>query len=441
MLPKDGSTLSVDTVLRQGKFRHPQQWQDARGTRFSPTEFNNLGGKTKWYGAALLRFASHEFAREAGFSAQDFPLSYDELAPFYAQAEALCGVREFATEPELDQMLAPFARRGWQRQPLPMGLRAEILEHPQEAKRFDGFASARDLKFDAQVAFLSKIDQAPNLAILVDAEVAELYPQEGQPQRIGGVRLTDGRQFCAKSVVLSAGALHSPRLLERYLRSTALADTLPAAAQVGRNYKCHLNTAYVVFAPTPRKDLLRKTTLLLHPDFPQSSVQTQGWLDGELIALEAPSWTPRFILNLLGARAYGFWLTTEDPSHPDNRVQDTDPPTLDYNPRRTPNALKEHRRLIGAVRGALLRQGLPGSAKSMPLAATAHACGTLAAGTDPAKSVVDASGRVHGLENLYVADGSVLSRASRVNPALTIYAWGLSVGSRLNPTVTTGEIG
>jgi choline dehydrogenase-like flavoprotein len=44
---------------------------------------------------------------------------------------------------------------------------------------------------------------------------------------------------------------------------------------------------------------------------------------------------------------------------------------------------------------------------------------------------VDAEGRVHGLDNLYVVDGSVLPRSSRVNPALTIYAWGLRVASKL----------
>jgi choline dehydrogenase-like flavoprotein len=45
--------------------------------------------------------------------------------------------------------------------------------------------------------------------------------------------------------------------------------------------------------------------------------------------------------------------------------------------------------------------------------------------------VVDPEGRVHGLDNLYVVDGSVLPRSSRVNPALTIFAWALRVASRM----------
>ena len=35
------------------------------------------------------------------------------------------------------------------------------------------------------------------------------------------------------------------------------------------------------------------------------------------------------------------------------------------------------------------------------------------------------------MNELYVSDGSVLPRTSRVNPALTIYAWGLRLGEHL----------
>jgi choline dehydrogenase-like flavoprotein len=69
--------------------------------------------------------------------------------------------------------------------------------------------------------------------------------------------------------------------------------------------------------------------------------------------------------------------------------------------------------------------------KPVPLGGTAHACGTLIVGDDPANSVVDPLGRVHGMQGVYVVDGSVLPRSSRVNPSLTIYAWALRVASKL----------
>ena len=57
-------------------------------------------------------------------------------------------------------------------------------------------------------------------------------------------------------------------------------------------------------------------------------------------------------------------------------------------------------------------------------------------GDDPAGSVVDATGKVHGMDNLYVVDGSVLPRSSRVNPSLTIYAWSLRVSDLLTRLAT-----
>jgi choline dehydrogenase-like flavoprotein len=77
----------------------------------------------------------------------------------------------------------------------------------------------------------------------------------------------------------------------------------------------------------------------------------------------------------------------------------------------------------------------------IPLKGTAHACGTLAAASSPDEGVVDASGRVFGLESLYVVDGSVLPRSSRVNPSLSIFAWGLRVADRLAATLLAARAG
>ena len=45
--------------------------------------------------------------------------------------------------------------------------------------------------------------------------------------------------------------------------------------------------------------------------------------------------------------------------------------------------------------------------------------GTLVAGDDPRRSVVGADGRVHGMENLYVAGSSVFATAGQCTPTTT----------------------
>ena len=64
-LPKDGSTLDFSRVVHKGVFKSREQWRDGQGRVFCPEEYFNLGGKTKWYGAALLRYGRPELSAEA----------------------------------------------------------------------------------------------------------------------------------------------------------------------------------------------------------------------------------------------------------------------------------------------------------------------------------------------------------------------------------------
>jgi choline dehydrogenase-like flavoprotein len=431
-LPRDASTLDFDKVVHQGLFKSKELWRDGRGRQFAPEEYFNVGGKTKWYGAALLRYGRHEFDADPAYQCLAWPIGYEELRPYYDEAEALLGIRTFATEPDLQRIVARLQSNSptWKSEPLPLGLASSILDHPLEAARFDGFASAAGLKSDGETVFLSRLRSMPNVSLLTGVAVVDLIGKPGSPHRITAVRLEDGRILQAAAVLLAAGALHSPRILTRYLQRSGLADVLPSAQVVGRNLKLHLLTAVIALSLSRKTDLIRKTSLLTNDALPHSSVQPLGF-DGELIGTLVPRLAPRFVARHIGHRAYGFFLQTEDGSHPDNRVLAGDLPTLDYDAARLGNAAREHRSLVNTFRLALGRIGMPTFSQRIGLAGTAHACGTLLAGTDPQQSVVDPRGRVHGLPSLYVVDGSVLPRSSRVNPSLTIYSWSLRVAQAL----------
>jgi len=437
ILPKDGSTLDVEKVVKRGLFIDDDPWLDRDGNKIIPQERSNLGGKTKWYGAALLRFSREEFAADAPHQCLPWPIAYDELAPFYDEAEKLFGVRTFPIEPDFQKIAAGLRLRDqrWRKQPLPVALAPDILNFPEEAKHFDAFASVRGLKADGE-RLLDRVKMKSNLQILTGRKVVGLTHAPGAPNRVTGVVCEDGAEYRADAVLLAGGALHSPRLLQTYAEETGLAGRLACYSQIGRNYKFHLLTAMLMLTFRPQTDVLRKTTVLLHDALPHSSVQPLGWMDGELLAPELPSLVPRWVANMIGRRVYGFFLQTEDGSHPDNRViahgNGSGLPQLDYDVTRLPAALAEHKTLVRMLQRQLLALGYVGLVKTIPITGSAHACGTLVAGNDPATSVVDRNGKVHGLDNVYVVDGSVLPRSSRVNPALTIYAWSLRVASLLN---------
>jgi choline dehydrogenase-like flavoprotein len=60
-----------------------------------------------------------------------------------------------------------------------------------------------------------------------------------------------------------------------------------------------------------------------------------------------------------------------------------------------------------------------------------HLHGTCRAGKDPHSSVVNADGRVHGIDNLYVVDGAYMPYAGGVNPTLTIQANALRIATKV----------
>ncbi len=105
----------------------------------------------------------------------------------------------------------------------------------------------------------------------------------------------------------------------------------------------------------------------------------------------------------------------------------------------TNNNLEGHRLLMEKLRWILENAGcekhlLPNNmylGKKIPLAGTAHQCGTVRFGDDPETSALDIWCRAHEVQNLYVVDGSFFPSSAAVNPGLTIMAMALRVGDHL----------
>ena len=106
-LPRDGSTLDTRQVFKEGRFKNREPWSDGKGGHLMPDEHYNVGGKTKWYGAALLRFSAHEFEADPGHQCLAWPFGLAEIEPWYDEAERLLHVNRFANEPELQRADRP----------------------------------------------------------------------------------------------------------------------------------------------------------------------------------------------------------------------------------------------------------------------------------------------------------------------------------------------
>ena len=90
-LPREPANWSARDVFIDNRYVSPDTWYDGGGTAFQPQVHYFVGGATKLYGAALYRLRKEDFGElhhHDGLSPA-WPISYDELEPYYTQAEQM----------------------------------------------------------------------------------------------------------------------------------------------------------------------------------------------------------------------------------------------------------------------------------------------------------------------------------------------------------------
>lgn len=94
-LPRERANWDSTEVFVNGKYRAPEFWLDNHGEEFPPEVNYYVGGNTKFYGAALFRLRPQDFGEIQHFGGKSpaWPIDYQDLEPYYTQAEHLYLVR------------------------------------------------------------------------------------------------------------------------------------------------------------------------------------------------------------------------------------------------------------------------------------------------------------------------------------------------------------
>ncbi|CAK6699440.1 GMC family oxidoreductase [Synechococcus sp. BA-124 BA4] len=454
----DQNVASVD-LFRKDRYHPGDDWFGPDGDPFSPQTIYALGGNTKIWGGVLERMWPREFE---GLPLQEgvapaWPLSYDELAPWYERAEALYRVHGRAgVDPQEPPRSSPYPHAPLPLDPLFEPLRQGLQRqgsHPYDlplswSEQLDDPSGDAEL-FGVQPALAHRttrlISNARVIQLHVDPSGREV---KGVEAEIGGQRW----MFRGDQVVLAAGAVNTPALLLRS-RSTLHPDGLAnGSSQVGRHLMKPQLTAILQLAREPHSGRFPRSLGVndyvwgdQNVSFPLGHIETGGGVLQDAQFAESPPvlslitrLLPNLALEQLAVRSICWWAMSPVLPDPGNRIElRGERLSIQYRA----NNLEAHDRLVYRWLSVLkavdadpltpqVRQAPFYPRGEAPLAVIGHACGTCRMGDDPAHSVVDRDGRVHGLANLTIADASVFPSCPMVSPGLTVIANALRMAER-----------
>ena len=453
--------------------RAPNFWSDnfLRG-HFTPVgdrpghgQIRALGGRSICWAGHSLRFGPKDF--------ESWPITYDEVAPYYSRAELLMGVygdRDGLSNMPDGEFLKPVPMRcGEQR--LRLGVerlrergakmafvaqrKAMLTETPAkpEWKRrqkchYCGHCSgcAVEAKYTSVNTPIALAEETGNLAIFTEA-MATRVRVSGEGGQATGIeyKSADGtaHELDAKVVVLSCSAVETARLL-------LISDLCNSSGQVGRNLTSHFGVTVRGFFPQilGRDASNDDGTSYYHslltglywdepsPKF-EGTYQVQcgaGVTSHRRAIRTAPGYGSALKKKLrewnVGHAGMNMQGTTLISS---NKFVDLDPDRRDEFGMPLPRVhlhyddsdvamaqdmVERCEEIIRAGEGEIIET--PGSVSVDDLVIDLnHWVGTTRMGNDPKTSVVGTDGRSHDLPNLFVADASVFPQYPEKNPTLT----------------------
>lgn len=443
--------------------------------------FNAVGGSTILFSGHFPRFHPSDFrVRSLDGVADDWPLTYDDLEPYYRLNDHMTGVSGLAGDPAyppIDELMPPvpiglmgaklagaFNKLGWHWWP---AYSAIITRRKANRDRCVNLGPcntgcAQGAKSSADVTYWPEAIRN-GVDLRVRSRVEHINVDEGG--RVTGVTYFDAdgvrREQLASIVVLACSGIGTPRLLLNS-KSERWPDGLAnSSGAVGRylmlhpcgyveglfddNLDSHLGPqgcciiSQEFYETEPGRDFVRGLTMqVLRGPGPLEAAMS-GLARGEI------NWGREFHASFRRRfdRTAHLAVIVEDLPDRDNRVtlhpeiKDSDgipAPKITYKMSENSRKILSH----GLKRGRelMLAAGAEKVAVFGPVRQTGwHLMGTARMGKDPRTSVVNQYGQTHDVENLFVADSSIFVTSGAVNPASTLQALALRVAEHIEANI------
>jgi choline dehydrogenase-like flavoprotein len=442
-------------------------------TLFKSNYERRVGGTTWHWLGTTLRHLPSDFNMQTLYGvAADWPISYEDLEPWYLEAEQALGVAGDSQE-DLDSprsgdyplppLLLTYLDKQIEMAVAPLGMTVKLTPQARNSRAYDGrppcCGSATCVpicpiaaKYDASV----HAAKAEALGVqIIDKAVVHFVEVNAEGQ-VTGVRFKrpDGSEERAtgRIFVIAAHAIETPKLL-LMSRTDALPNGVANASdQVGRNLMDH---------PIQLSWALSKEPLYPYRS-PLENAGIEDFRDGEFrrqrsafrIAVGEDGWTfpgmpPTALvtdlieegfrgkalvreMNERTARQFRFAALVEQMPLPENRVTPAfdqvdaigiPRPQIDYRlDDFAEKGLAEARRVLDQIFDAV---GVTFREHGAEFFGAGHVMGTYRMGADPRTSVVDPEQRTHDHPNLFLLGSGVFPTVGTANPTLTIAALSL----------------
>lgn len=461
---------------------------ETSGAEVLPVMFNAVGGGTIHYGGHWPRHLPSDFrARTLDAVADDWPISYEDLVPYYERNDLDFAVSGMPGDPAYPDGAPPpnpampinnYGRKlavgmnelGYSWWPAPNAITQRNLHGLVPCARYGTCEAGCPNGSKASVDITHWPVALKDGATLITGARVSRITTTGDGTMATGADFFDAtgvaHHIRARTVVLAANGVGTPRLLLTSASSSHPDGLANSSGLVGRNLMMHPTAMAVGVYDEDMESWRGPAGQNIHSYEFYETDRLRGFVRGakwmsmpsggplactEYIAHDGPAKRGSALLDdvrrLLG-RSILLVILSEDLPDPDNRVE-LDPaltdrfgipaPRVTY--RRDQNNKDMIRWHLGKAKEVLTASGatevhLHDVMPDQP----GHLLGTARMGTDPAKSVTDSYGRCHDVANLWIADGSIFVTSGGVNPTSTIAALALR-GARELARRAIGEIG
>lgn len=436
-----------------------------------------VGGSTLHYQGEAHRFPAHAFRMKSERGvADDWPITYVDLEPYYERVERLLGVAGDPENPFKPKRgpypypahpLSPASRRiaagarelGLRLLPNSLAILPSARPGRAPCHYCNGCSRGCDVgaKGSVDVAVLPDAEATGRLTLLTGMHATHL--EHGKDRRISAVVARDElgteHRFRARAFVLAAGAIETPRLL---LCSAGGAHPSGVGNDGGVVGRYLMELLYVMigavferslqtYAGVPLDSRIWDGNGAVHPRLPNGFVLGQlcGAFEGPggyaIDAAEGFGMAHRAAMRSTFGAGIHFLGVAEQLPRPENRVSLSEKRDrwgmplarvtthVDGNDLRALSVMHQQLNELASASGVVR---VVSQVSAYDVSNATHVAGTCRMGKDPAHSVVDEWCRVHGVGNLVIADASVLTtQGAGDSPSLTLQALALRAAEAL----------